>query len=435
VLASATALLDESLKLPKKAPPRSEWMTRIWESPPGLCHHSFSHQAYLPERPWLHRLSTPEFAEWFRSQSDLQPDGCRSWRPDDFRVTLDEGWSEDADRIGWCLANRKEPGEWLVFVRDCPKERCVEPTHLFDVGNLADFYAHVKRDDRGCWVWQGSRTRDGYGRYFVDGGEVRAHVFAWEYENVIVPRGKCVCHHCDNPPCVNPKHLFLADHRGNMADMVAKGRQARGVRHPQAYFGPEFVQRVLFDLLNGMSVSVASRIWGVSETSLRAILRGEHWTQRDPQDDHGRILDLGMVEVRGRMGKLEGGRAIGLGLTVHRFRIHPYAPTRDLVGSTPEPIACVAAITDDKRALLEGIDSRPNNVVVRGRLGPYAGTRGAGRKPAFEVAAADIKIYADEGTGEVLGSPTRRVDSSHRRQRLDPNPDPNTRGRRWIVSD
>ena len=52
----------------------------------------------------------------------------------------------------------------------------------------------------------------------------RAHRIAWEFENGPVPDGMCVCHSCDNPPCCNPKHLFLGSHQDNTQDMMKKGR-------------------------------------------------------------------------------------------------------------------------------------------------------------------------------------------------------------------
>lgn len=89
------------------------------------------------------------------------------------------------------------------------------------------FWRHVdrRRDDE-CWVWIGGHFPDGYG-CFQENGAKRAHRISWSIANGPVPDGASVLHRCDNPGCVNPSHLFLGTHADNMADKVAKGRQAR----------------------------------------------------------------------------------------------------------------------------------------------------------------------------------------------------------------
>jgi hypothetical protein len=108
------------------------------------------------------------------------------------------------------------------------------------------FWEKVNITD-GCWLWTAATNLEGYGKIGMrrmDGthGLLLAHRVSYEMAHGTgSANGKFVCHHCDNPRCVNPSHLFLGTNRENIMDRVSKGRSVNGnMRKTHCIRGHEF---------------------------------------------------------------------------------------------------------------------------------------------------------------------------------------------------
>jgi hypothetical protein len=122
-----------------------------------------------------------------------------------------------------------------------------------------------------CWLWQGDRRADGYGRFTGDSGNRnrRAHRYAYEEFVGEIPEGMHVLHRCDNPPCVNPRHLFLGTQADNTADMRSKNRDRRNYEKNRT-LTREQVAYVLADP-EGIGPSALARKLGVSRMVVRYV--------------------------------------------------------------------------------------------------------------------------------------------------------------------
>jgi len=139
----------------------------------------------------------------------------------------------------------------------------------------------VRKSALGCWVWTGA-TRRGYGVVWEQSrhGYVLLHRWVWERKNGPIPRGMFVCHHCDNPPCIRPSHLFLGTPADNLADARSKGRLVSpyGEKAGRAKLVRQQVVKIRDRYDRGeATMSALAREYNLHSTTVRDIVLRRSW--------------------------------------------------------------------------------------------------------------------------------------------------------------
>lgn len=133
-------------------------------------------------------------------------------------------------------------------------------------------------ENTGCWVWDKCSSESEYGRFHAYGKCFPAHRFSYELHVGKIPKGLVACHKCDNPPCVNPNHIFIGTHLDNTIDMHRKGRGRYGENHGRAKLTINDVNEIRKDYnTGGITQRKLAEKYGVSKSTIGAITTRTNW--------------------------------------------------------------------------------------------------------------------------------------------------------------
>lgn len=143
-------------------------------------------------------------------------------------------------RCAWLLEHGSLPELHQHLEVSCGNCRCLNPKHIYQQTEAERFWSKVDKSagERACWPWRGALRKKPGSNYGVfhfhkksDGSAVATR-YAWFLTtDEKLPPEVFLCHHCDNPACVNPAHLFKGSAKDNSDDMWRKGRGSCGPRH------------------------------------------------------------------------------------------------------------------------------------------------------------------------------------------------------------
>ena len=137
-------------------------------------------------------------------------------------------------------------------------------------------------DETGCHIYNEGL----FPRINVNGKKLIATRFVWEFSNGPIENDLCVCHHCDQPNCVNLDHLFLGTRKENSQDALSKKRlkfpSLKGMDHPNAILTKEQVEEIKAEIKRtggryyGFNVDMANK-YGVHPNTIHNIKAGIRW--------------------------------------------------------------------------------------------------------------------------------------------------------------
>lgn len=221
----------------------------------------------------------PKIVRWRRTKRPRDASTSGAWQPliGSDRMTKStcsvDGCIKEHYGRGWCkyhyqkayLAGRLEDGQ-----RTLAKPTDSLDTRLRNIGWTVT--------PSGCWEWSGSLDANGYGQLAVNRGRPwGAYRIAYEAWVKVPEPNVDICHRCDNPPCINPSHLFEGSRAVNVADAVSKMRHVHGERQKHKLKDRQVTEIRARHAAGGVTQRALSVEYGVSQAQISNITT---WKQR-----------------------------------------------------------------------------------------------------------------------------------------------------------
>jgi hypothetical protein len=131
-----------------------------------------------------------------------------------------------------------------------------------------------------CWNWNLNKAGEKYGWiYYIDNRQIGVHriMASLTFYGFNIDSPLFVCHKCDNPSCINPKHLFIGTQQDNTDDMVKKKRHAFGEKNGHHKLTDKDVINIRFLYSNGETMLELSKMYDVSKEQIRNIIHKISW--------------------------------------------------------------------------------------------------------------------------------------------------------------
>jgi hypothetical protein len=134
-------------------------------------------------------------------------------------------------------------------------------------------------NENGCYICTShSRSQKGYPFYSWDKKSGHMSRFIWEQLHGDISKEMHVCHKCDNPSCINPKHLFLGTNNDNVQDKMKKGRHKNNTPKGEGHWWAKITKDIANNIFNEIGTQKEiSQKYGVSQSTVSEIKSGKRW--------------------------------------------------------------------------------------------------------------------------------------------------------------
>lgn len=215
-----------------------------------------------------------------RRNGELERKICRH---NEISICVIDGCEERAVAMGFCKSHYKR---WYDTgsPHESDLQRPLKTKKMIGLSLKERLEKFSKKDEEtGCIEWIGSHDVDGYGQTEYKGKNYRTHRLAYKIYIGSIPKGKIVCHHCDNPSCINTDHLYVGTYKDNAHDRMKRGRS--NIKTGEESSASKLTRARAIELIqrrkNGERSETLAEDYGITIWTVNDIMKGKSWKNID----------------------------------------------------------------------------------------------------------------------------------------------------------